>query len=58
MNLVETNHQINHSASSHDSFKSHLNAKSLNMFLTLYKLPIARVMRTYKGDVNSVSGEN
>ena len=39
MNLIETNHEINmnsgHSISSNNSFKSHLNAKSFNMFLTL-----------------------
>ena len=42
MNLIETNHQINmasyHSASSNNSFKRHLNAKSFNMFLTLQQL--------------------
>ena len=36
MNLIETNHQINmtsdHSISSNNSFKDHLNAKSFNMF--------------------------
>ena len=39
MNLIETNHQINmtsdHSVSSNISFKSHLNAKSLNMVLSI-----------------------
>ena len=39
MNLIETDHQINinfyHSVSSNNSFKSHLNAKNFNMFLTL-----------------------
>ena len=39
MNLIEANHQINvtfyHSVSNNDSFKSHLNAKSFNIFLTL-----------------------
>ena len=38
-NLIETNPQINmtsdHSVSSNDSFKNHLNAKNFNMFLTL-----------------------
>ena len=42
MNLIETNHQINmtsdHSISNNNSFKSHLNAKSFSMFLTLYQL--------------------
>ena len=39
MNLIETNDQINmisdHSVSSKNSFKSHLNSKTFNMFLTL-----------------------
>ena len=39
MILFETNHQINttidHSVSTNNSFKSHLNAKSFNMSLTL-----------------------
>ena len=39
MNLIETNHYINmtsdHSLSSNNSFKNHMNAKSFNMFLTL-----------------------
>ena len=39
MNLIETNHQMNmssdHSVSSNNSFKSHLNANSFNMLLTL-----------------------
>ena len=39
MNLIEANHQINmtydDSASNNNSFKSYLNAKSLNMFVTL-----------------------
>ena len=38
MNLIEANYQINmnseHSVSSNDLFKSHLNAKSFNMSLT------------------------
>ena len=38
MNLIEANHQINvtsdNSVSSNSSFKSHLNCKSFNMFLT------------------------
>ena len=40
MNLIKTNHQINmisdHSISSNNSFKSHLNAKSFKMVFTLY----------------------
>ena len=49
------------------SFKSHLNAKSFNMFLTLqqlkkarYSAPVSvgRVMWTYKGHVSAASGEN
>ena len=39
INSTETNHQINmisdHSVSSNISFKTHLNAESFNMFLTL-----------------------
>ena len=39
MNLIETNHKINvtsdRTASSNNSLKSHLDAKSFNMFLTL-----------------------
>ena len=39
MNLIETNHQINmtsdHSVSSKNLFKNHLNAKGFNMVLTL-----------------------
>ena len=39
MNLSETNYQINiaydHSFSTNNSFKSHLNANGFNMFLTL-----------------------
>ena len=39
MNLIQTNHQINmisdHSVSTNNSFKSHFNSKSFNMFLTL-----------------------
>ena len=39
MNLIETYHQMNmssdHSVSSNNSFKSHLNANSFNMLLTL-----------------------
>ena len=46
MNLIETNHQINmnsdHSVSSNNLFRSHLKAKSFNMFLTLQKLCKAR----------------
>ena len=42
MNLIETNQQINmtsdHSLSSNNLFKSHLNAKTFNMFLTLQHL--------------------
>ena len=44
--LSSNNHQINmtsdHSLSSNNSFKSHLNAKSFNMFLTLHQLYEAR----------------
>ena len=39
MDLIEKNHQINmtcdHSISNNNSFKSHLNAKSFSMILTL-----------------------
>ena len=39
INLIETNQQINMSSdnffSSNNSFKTHLNAKGFNMFLTL-----------------------
>ena len=39
MNLIQTNNQINmasdHFVSTNNSFKSYLNAKSFNMFLTL-----------------------
>ena len=39
INLIETSHVINmisdHFVSSNTSFKSHLNAKGFNMFLTL-----------------------
>ena len=39
MNLIETNYQINiasdHSVSTNNSFKSHLNANGFNVFLTL-----------------------
>ena len=39
MNLIQVDHQINmtsdHSASTNNSFKTYLNAKSFNMFLTL-----------------------
>ena len=42
MNLTEKNHKINmkseHSVSTNKWFQSHLNAKSFNMFLTLWKL--------------------
>ena len=61
MNLIEKNHQIkmssDHSISSNNSFKSHLNAKSFSMILTLQQ-------RRYwcgvfcKGDVNSAWGKN
>ena len=56
-----------HSVSSNNSFKTLLNANSFNMFLTLEQLrkhddstswSVAMVMWTYKGDVNSASGEN
>ena len=43
MNLIETNHQINMtSALSNNLFKSQLNTKSFNMFLTLPQLCEAR----------------
>ena len=43
MNLIETNHQINMtSALSNNSFKSQLNTKSFNIFLTLQQLCEAR----------------
>ena len=39
VNLIQTHHQINmtpdHSVSDNNSFKSHWNAKSFNMFLSL-----------------------
>ena len=39
MNLIQTNHRINmtsdHSVSTNNSFKSHLNAKGFSMCLTL-----------------------
>ena len=42
MNLIEKNHLIkmssDHSISSNNSFKSHLNAKSFSMILTLQQL--------------------
>ena len=42
INLTEINYRINitseHSASSNKWFKSHLNAKGFNMFLTLRQL--------------------
>ena len=56
-----------HSVSSNNSFKSHLNAKNFNMFLTLQQLcaardsasvSVARMMWMYNSDVNSDSGEN
>ena len=38
MNLIQTNYQINmtfdHSVSTNNSFKSHLNTKSFHLFLT------------------------
>ena len=46
MNLIGTNHQINmasdRSISSNNLFKSHLNTKSFDMFLTLQQLCEAR----------------
>ena len=42
MNLTETNHQINmtseYSVSRNKWLKRHLNAKSFNMFLTMWQL--------------------
>ena len=66
MNLIEANHQINmtsdHAVSSNNSFKNHLNAKSFNMFFKTDSdsdsVSVAKMMWTYKGDVNSASGEN
>ena len=59
INLIETNHQINmtsdHSVWNNISFKSHLNAKSFNMFWTLQQLYKARWFHfnvCCKGDVN------
>ena len=52
-----------HSFLSNNSFKSHLNAKSFNIFLTTTvrsnsaSVSAARVMRMYKDDVNSALGE-
>ena len=47
MNLIGTNHQINmasdRSISSNNLFKSHLNTKSFDMFLTLQQLCEARL---------------
>ena len=71
MNFIETIHQINmtsdHSVSSYNSFKSHFNAKSFNMFLTLEQLCEVRWSCfsvcckgdvNVESDVNSASGEN
>ena len=70
MNLIETSQQIDttsdHSVSSNNSFKSLLNAQSFNMFLTCScakhgdsaSVSFARVVWSYKGDVNSTSGKN
>ena len=69
LNLIEANHQINmtsvHSVSTNNSFKNRLTTKIFNMFSTLQQLysdsasvSIARVTWTYKGDVNSASGES
>ena len=56
INLFEANHQINmasvHSVSSNNSFKCNLNAKSVSASAF-----VARVMWTYKDDVNWASGE-
>ena len=59
MKLIETNHQINmttdHSVSSNNSFKSHLNAKGFSMSLKLKQLCKSRwscLSVSYKGDVN------
>ena len=53
MCLIETNYQINmtneHSLSNNKSFKSHLNAKSFNMFYKSYSNCVER------GDALSVS---
>ena len=67
MRLTGKNHQINmnseHSVSSNNLFKSHLNAKRFNMFLTAAmrsnsaSVSVAGVMWKYKDDVNSVLGE-
>ena len=65
INLIEKNHQIkmssDHSISSNNSFKSHLNAKSFSMILTLQQLYNER--RYWfgvfcKGDMNSAWGKN
>ena len=71
MNLIEANHQINmtsdHSVSSNDLFKSHLNVMSFTMFQhcssctkhgDAASVSVAREMETYNGDGNSASGEN
>ena len=59
MNLIETNHQINiisdHPVSSNKSFKSHLNTKRFNMFLTLKQLCKSRwfcFSVCYNGEAN------
>ena len=59
VNIIEINHQINltsdHSISSNNLFKSHLNAKRFNMLLKLYQLREARwfwFSVCWKGDVN------
>ena len=71
MNLIEINHQINmtfdYSVSRNNAFKSYMNAKSFNKFLTLYELCKSRWFCfsvcwkgdvNVEGDVNPVSGEN
>ena len=65
MNLIETNDQINmtsdHSVSSNNWFKSHVNVKIFNMFLILKQFCKARwycFSVCCKGDVNSISEEN
>ena len=68
MNLIKKNHHINktsdHSGSTNNLFRSHLNAKSFKKFLALQQLGEARwfcfsvyckVLWTCKGDVNSAS---
>ena len=74
MDLIETNHRINitllleDSAASNVSFKKYLNAKSFKILweycsscvkhAAAASVSVARMMWTYKGDVNSALGEN